>query len=118
MGVVHAEDAHPVLHPEQHHVAQRAPQRQLAGAARRAAIERDVDDVLVFLGRVLGIAQRPVGPPREPIGVLFQPGVVGRTLNGEVQRHFQTVFLRGAHQAQKVGQRAQLGFDGVVPAVG
>ena len=55
--VVDAEDADALLHPEQDDVAQRLPQRDAVGA-----IEVRVDDVLVFLRRVLGVLDRAVGP--------------------------------------------------------
>ncbi|MNY21662.1 hypothetical protein D3C86_1552240 [compost metagenome] len=116
MRVVHAEDAHAVPDPEQHDVAQRAPQPQLASAARRRAIEGDVDDILIFLGRILGVPQGSVRAPGKPLGVLRQPGVVGRALDGEVQRDLHSLPARGVHQPQEILQRSQLGFDGIVPA--
>jgi hypothetical protein len=36
-----------------------------------------VDDVLVFLRRVLGEPDRAVGAPLEPLRMLLDPGVVG-----------------------------------------
>ena len=56
----------PSLDPEQHDVAQRLPQ---AGHGA-FGVEVDVDDVLVLLRRVLGVFDRAVGPPAEPVGVL------------------------------------------------
>ena len=80
--IVDAEDAHALLDPEQHHVAQREPQRRL----RRVGVEIDIDDVLVFLRRILGVADRAVGPPGEPVRMLAQPGMIGRALHGEIER--------------------------------
>ena len=39
-------------------------------------LEVDVVDVLVALGRILGVLERPVGAAVEPLGVLLQPRVV------------------------------------------
>ena len=61
----------------------------------------DVVDVLVALGRVLGVLERAVGAVVKPLGVLGQPRVVGRALDREVERDVD----RRA-RAAAVGQRA------------
>ncbi len=39
-------------------------------------------DVLVLLGRVLGVGDGPVGAVMEPLGMLADPGMVGRAVRG------------------------------------
>ena len=49
--------------------------------------------------------------------MVTQPGVVGRALDGEIQRHFQPLRARRRHQATERGKAAQFGMDRVVPAI-
>ena len=62
--VVDAEDRHAGLAPVQHDVAERLPERLPVGR-----LPVDVVDVLVALGRVLRVLDRPVGPSPEPLGM-------------------------------------------------
>jgi hypothetical protein len=78
--VVDAEDAHAVLDPEQEDVAQ-----LLHSAASPRSRSRGVD-VLVLLRRVLGVLDRAVGRCRNHSGCSVDPGVVGRALEGDVER--------------------------------
>ena len=70
--VVDPEHRDALVDPVQHDVAERAPER-----APVVGVEVDVVDVLVLLGRVLGVLERAVGPPVEPVRMLLQPRVVG-----------------------------------------
>ena len=79
--VVDAEDLDAAIDPGEHDVQQRVPQ-----GLPVLALEVDVVDVLVLLGRVLGVLQRAVGAAVKPLGVLGQPRVVGRALDREVDR--------------------------------
>ncbi len=54
--IVDAEDAHALVDPEQHDVAQRQPQP----GHRAFGVEIDIDDVLVLLRRILGVTDRAV----------------------------------------------------------
>ena len=112
--IVDAEQAHAVSCPEQDDVAQRQPQ----GRHRRVRVKIDVDDVLVFFRRVFGVADRAVRPPLEPVRVLAQPGVVRRTLHGEIERNFEAVRRGRLTQATEVVERAESGIDRVVAALG
>ena len=96
VGVVDAEYAHPPLHPQQHDVPQRIPQRSPLGA-----VEVEVVDVLVLLRRVLRVLQRPVRPVHEPLGVRVEPGVVGRAVQGEIEREIDPEPPRRPQQASK-----------------
>src|SRR5690606_12726890 len=75
-----------------------------------------IDDVLVLFRRVLREFQRAVWTPVEPFGMLLDPGVIGRTLEGEIERDLETVILRGFHKASEILERAELGMNGIVAA--
>ena len=79
-------------------------------------VEVDVVDVLVALGRVLGVLERAVGPPVEPVGVLAQPGVVGRALDREVERDRDAELGGARGQARELRRAAEVGVQRRVPA--
>ena len=97
---------HALLDPEQHDVAQRLPQRDAVGA-----VEVRIDDVLVFLRRVLGVLDRAVGPPLEPFRMLLQPGMIRRALDREVERDLHAV-ARGRLRRSGGSRRACRAPDG------
>jgi hypothetical protein len=103
----------PCADPVLEHADQRLPQR-----APVRGLEVEGVDVLVLLGRVLGVLDAAVGTPAEPFRVLADPGVVGRALEGDVERDLQAMFTRALQQALEVGQGAELVEDGVVSALG
>ncbi len=112
MGVVDPERPHPLLDPEADHPEQRVPE----GGPR---LRREVDrvDVLVLLGRVLRVLDRPVRPLVEPLGVLAHPRVVGRALDGEVEGDLEARALRALHETTKAVQGAELGVHRGVAAL-
>jgi hypothetical protein len=110
--VVDAEDGHAPLDPAAQDVVQRLPE-----PAPVLAVPVDVVDVLVLLGRVLRVLERPVGAPVEPLGMLGEPRVVGRALDREVQGDLDAVLLGRAHQRREVLERPEVGMDRVVAAV-
>jgi hypothetical protein len=111
--VVDAKDAHALPGPVLEDACQRSPK-----AAPVAAFEVERVDVLVLLGRVLGVLHAAVGALAEPIGMCAHPGVVRRALEGDVQGQLDALGLRLGQQALEVSQRAQRTEDGVVPAFG
>ncbi|MNK93991.1 hypothetical protein D3C87_1141810 [compost metagenome] len=111
--VVHAENLHPLLDPADDDVAQLHPET----GDRFNGIEIDVDDVLVFLRRVLRVFDRAVGAPVEPARMLFEPRVVLGTLDGEVEGDFQPILRRCGHQSTEVFAGAQLRVNRFVPAL-
>ena len=113
VGIVDAENADALVDPEQHHVAQRIPQR--AGVF---AGEIGIDDVLIFLRRIFRVTHRAVRPALEPLRMLLEPGMVGRTLHGEIERHFHIERLAGRDEFAEILQRAQLRMHRVVAAFG
>ena len=78
----------PWVDPEQHHVAQRLPQRPPV-----FALEVERIDVLVFLRRVLRVLDRAIGPVPEPFGMLPHPRMIGRALPCEVERDLEAEAL-------------------------
>src|SRR5215831_9503766 len=113
MRIVDAKDAHPLRDPEQDDVAQRLPKPFVVGS-----VQVRIDDVLILFWRVFGILDRAVGSAPEPFRMLREPGMVGRALDGKVEREFQAELRAGAHQAPKILERPKLGVDGVVAALG
>src|SRR6266566_4525967 len=113
MRIVDAKDAHPLRDPEQHDVAQRLPKPFVVGS-----VQVRIDDVLILFWRVFGILDRAVGSAPEPFRMLREPGMVGRALDGKVERDFHAVLRAGAHQAPTILERPKLGVYGVVAALG
>src|SRR5256885_11959828 len=73
------EDAHALIDPKLHHVAQRRPERRAIGT-----VEIGVDDVLVFLRRVLRVAHRSGRRSEEHTSELQAPcNLVCRLLLGK-----------------------------------
>ncbi len=112
VGVVDAEDPHAVVHP----VAQDAD--GLGDQAVEVGVEGDGVDVLVLLGRVLGVGDGAVGAVVEPLGVFVDPGVVGGALEGEVEGDLQAQACGLGDEVVEVLEGAQGGVDGVVAALG
>ncbi|MNO76579.1 hypothetical protein D3C76_676530 [compost metagenome] len=111
--VVDAEQRHALLHPPLYDVQQRQPK---VGDGLRG-IEIDIDDILVFLGWILRVANAAVGTPAEPAGMLTQPWMVRRTLDSEIQGDFQAVIVRRRHQRAEICQAAQLWMHCVMTAL-
>ena len=110
VGVVDPEDAHAVAHPEPHDPL------DFRVDSLGVVVEVDRVDVLVLLRRVLRVGDRPVGPRGEPLRVLLDPGMVGRGLQRQVDRHFHAEFPGAGDERVEVGERAEVRVDGVVPA--
>src|SRR2546430_10328160 len=51
---------------------------------------------------------------RSPLGMLGEPGMVRRALDGEVERDLHAVVGTGLHEALKVREGSELGMHGVV----
>ena len=111
VGVVDAEDPDAVRHP----VAD-DPQH-LGGDAGRVVVEVDGVDVLVLLGRVLGVRDGAVGAGGEPLRVAGDPRVVRGALQGEVERDLQPQLGGPLDEGVEVVDRPEVGVDGVVAAV-
>ncbi len=71
-----------------------------------------------FFGGFSAYLIAAVGPFLEPFGMLFEPRMVGRALDGEIERHLHAVLLAGFDEAVEIVEGAELGMDGVVAAFG
>ena len=109
--VVDPEDADAEVHPLP------GDAQHLGVDAVRVAVEVDRVDVLVLLRRVLGVGDRAVGELGEPLRVRRHPGVVRGRLQREVQRDLHAEVLGPRHERGEVLLGAEVGVDGVVPAV-
>src|SRR3989454_11151789 len=105
--IVHAERAHAVADPELEDPPHLVPER-----SGILALEVQRVDVLVLLRRVLRVLDGAVGPVKEPLRVLADPGVIRRALDGEVERDLEPEAPRGLDEAGKVVERAQGRMDG------
>src|ERR1700758_2527755 len=99
MRVIDAKDLHAVLAPESHHTQEGFEQSALIGS-----IEINRIDVLVFLGRVLGILDAPVRPMMKPIRMLAHPRMVGRALDREIERYFHSQTVGGGVEAIEIAE--------------
>ena len=84
--------------------------------AGRVVVEVERVDVLVLLGRVLGVGDGAVRAGGEPLRVLGDPGMVGRALQREVERNLEAEVRGRGHEVVEVVDGAELRMDGVVPA--
>ena len=114
--VVDPEDPDAPLGPAQRDVAAGLPERDPVGIVGRPEVDRV--DVLVLLRRVLGVADRAVGPPGEPLGVVAHPGVVGRALERVVEGHLEAELAGPGDERIQVLERPELGVHRLVPAGG
>ena len=96
-----------------------APRRAAPSKAARvsAPVEVRIDDIFVFLRRVFRVLDRAVGPALEPFRMLREPGMVGRALDGEVERDLHPVVGAGFDQAPEIVERAKLGMHRVMSAL-
>ena len=84
VGVVDAEDPDALTDPVEDDAEQGLPQ-----CLPVRALEVDRVDILVPLGRVLGVLDAPVGPPAKPLRMLLHPGMIRGALEGQVQGHLE-----------------------------
>ena len=108
--VVDAEDANAAVDPELEDAIERVPKAAPVG---RLEVERI--DVLVFFRRVFGVLDGAVRAVDEPVGMFLDPGVIGRALEGDIQRDLDAVWSRGGcDQRVEIGERAEFGQDACV----
>src|SRR5438132_3018446 len=107
MGVIDPKGAYTLADPEQHGVAQLVPQSLAIGV-----VEVDIDDVLVFLGRVLGIFDRTIWPEAKPLRMLAHPGMVRGALDCKIERHLDPQCRGCLDETTEIRERAELRVDG------
>ena len=110
MGIVHAEDLHPLLHPEEHYTDELTPE-----VLPIIAVEVDRVDVLILLWRIFSITNGAIRPLVKPIGMIFDVRVIRRAVDREIQRDFKTALLRLTHQPNKILNSAQRRLNRLVP---
>ena len=110
--VVDPEDGDPVRDPKHDHAVKFSIEAGPIGG-----VEVDAVDVLVLVGRIFGVPNASVGAMLEPRGVLFHPRVVGRALDGKVERDLDAHGAGRRDEMVEVGQRAEQRIDGGVPSV-
>ena len=92
-------------------------QQRLPQPAPVLAVPVDVVDVLVLLGRVLGVLQRAVGAAVEPLGVLGEPRVVGRGTGSRSRGDLDAVLARVGTSASKSSSVPRSGWIASWPPV-
>ena len=98
--VVDPEGPDAVRDPVLEDVAARRPEGDAVGVLGRPEVDRV--DVLVLLGRVLGVPDRAVGPLGEPLRVAAHPGVVGAALQRVVERDLEAELGGGGDEGVEV----------------
>ncbi len=112
MRVVHPEYAHPLIHPVLHDALELFPQiRPILG------LKIEWIDVLVLLGWVLGVLDRSIGAPAEPLGVFGHVGMIRCALECDVERELDAVLCRGCNQVTEILECAELRVDRLMPTL-
>lgn len=111
--IIDAEDAYAAIDPELEDAVESVPE-----AAPVVGFEVERIDVLVFLGWILSVLDRAVRTVREPGGMLVDPGMIGGTLEGDVQGDVERVRFCGCYKLVEVVERAELRMNGSVAAEG
>src|SRR6185295_3267543 len=86
--VVDSEDLYIMRNPKFEDALQLLPQ-----AAPRRGFEVERVDVLVLLRRVFRVLHRAVGPRAEPLRMLAHVRMVGRALEGDIERDMHASFF-------------------------
>jgi len=103
MRIVDSEYPHALRDPVFDHTPQLFLQR-----LARIRLEVEGVDVLVFLGRVFGVLDRPVRTFQEPLGMLANVRMIRRALKRDVHRDLDSAFAALEYQMLEVVDRAQL----------
>src|SRR5450759_5079355 len=111
MRVVNPEDPHTLLDPELDDALQLIPQFLPV-----LCLEVEGVDVLILLGRVLGVLGRAIRPATKPLRMLADVRVIGSTLKGDVERQLQAVLCCAGHQAPEVLESTELWMHRFVSA--
>ena len=111
MRIVHAKNAHTAFRPKQHDAFHLGPELAPVFAPEVQRI-----NVFVFFRRVLRIFNRAVRPFVEPLGMLFDVRMIGRTIDCEIQRDFHPAFADLFLQPIEISQCAERRLDRFVSA--
>src|SRR5262245_8750405 len=113
MRVVHAENAYALLDPEADDALDLLPE---CLPVRRVKVKGI--DVLIFLGRIFRVLHSAIRTPPEPLRVLLHIGMIGGTLEGDVEGYLYPMLLGCGDQALEIVQGPELWMDGRMPAGG
>ena len=111
MGVIHAENTHPLLNPEQENAPEFLPEFAPVLGLKVKGI-----NVLIFLWWIFGILNGSIRTLYKPLVVFLHIGVVRGTLEGDIQGNFDAIFPGFLYKMVEVLQSAKLGMDGFVSA--
>src|SRR5206468_6917566 len=75
-------------------------------------------DVLILLGRVLRVLDGAVRAVHEPLRVLLDVRVIGRGLEGDVERHLEPMAASRLQEVMEIVEGAELRMNGAVAALG
>src|SRR5260370_38480333 len=79
-------------------------------------MEIDRIDVLVFLGRILCVLDAAVGSMMEPLRMLANTRMVGRTLDREIERNFDSEAIGRSVKAIEIAESPERWIDRGVSA--
>ena len=88
MRIIDPEDRHARLDPQVHDAL------DFLFDARHVGVEVDRIYILIFLRRVFGERDGAVRLVPEPVRMSLDPRVIGRALQGEIERYLQSEFVR------------------------
>src|SRR5207253_215589 len=110
--IVDAKNANPFACPEAKNVAQLAPQ-----FLPRLALEVKRINVLILLRRIFRVLNRSVGTTLEPLRMLANERMIGRSLKGDVERDFDPVLRRERDELLEIVDCAEIGVNRFVSAL-
>src|SRR5215475_12804833 len=110
MRVVHTENAHALLDPEVDDALELLPECLPVRCVKVKGI-----DVLIFLGRIFRVLHSAIRTPPEPLRVLLHIGMIGGTLEGDVEGYLYPMLLGCGNQAPEIVQGPELWMDGRMP---
>src|SRR5215475_13155153 len=113
MGVIYAEDTHALCDPEADNALELLPE----GSPVRCVEVKGID-ILIFLGRIFRVLHGAIRTPLEPLRVLLHVGMIGGTLEGDVEGYLYPMLLGCGDQALEIVQGPELWMDGRMPAGG
>src|ERR1700722_4648298 len=99
-----------MVDPEPHDTCQFLPEGL---PIRRVEVDRV--NVFVTFGRVFCVPDAAVGKRLEPVGVLCDPRMVRRALEGDIEGHLDPELVCFFHEAVEVREIAELWMNGAVP---
>ena len=111
VGIVDPERANATVHPVFDHVDQFPPK-----VLPVRAVEVQRVDVLILLRWIFRIADRSVGPLIKPIRMILHVRVIGRAIEGKVERDLQSTEFGLFDQPQEIPFGSKGGFNVTVTA--